>query len=76
MFRQFEQRLTPTMCQDHVAGDKVFVDYSGRKVPIVDRDTGTVREAERFIGVPRLIVPDNLKSAMNGCCDPWPGSIC
>jgi transposase len=99
LFRGFEQRLAPTMRQEHVAGDKVFVDYSGRRVPIVDRKTGEVREAELFIGVlgassytfaeatwtqtlpdwigshvrmfsffggvPRLIVPDNLKSGVS-----------
>jgi transposase len=30
LFRGFERRLSPTMRQDHVAGDKVFVDYSVR----------------------------------------------
>lgn len=87
------------MRQEHVAGDKVFVDYSGRRVPIVDRKTGEIREAELFLGVlgassytyaeatwtqtlpdwigshvrmftlfdgvPRLIVPDKLKSGVN-----------
>ncbi|RWG77297.1 MAG: hypothetical protein EOQ70_32540, partial [Mesorhizobium sp.] len=33
------------------AGDKVFVDYSGKKIPIVDRDTGELREAEIFVAV-------------------------
>ena len=36
LVRSFERRLTPTMRQHHVAGDKVFVDYSGKKLPIVD----------------------------------------
>ncbi|MGV2068709.1 IS21 family transposase [Agrobacterium sp. 22-226-1] len=99
LFRSFEQRLSPTMRQEHAAGDKVFVDYSGKKIPIVDRTTGEIREAEIFVavlgassftyaeatwtqtlpdwigshvrlfrfigGVPRLIVPDNLKSGVN-----------
>ncbi|MFW8642116.1 hypothetical protein ACOJBO_01900 [Rhizobium beringeri] len=51
LFRGFEKRLSPTMRQEHVAGDKVFVDYSGKKVPIVDRKTGEIREAELFLGV-------------------------
>ena len=51
LFRGFEQRLSPTMRQEHAAGDKVFVDYSGKKVPIVDRKTGEIREAELFVGV-------------------------
>lgn len=39
------------MRQEHVAGDKVFVDYSGKKIPIVDRKTGEIREAEIFVAV-------------------------
>jgi transposase len=38
-------------CQHHVAGDKVFVDYSGKTVPIVDRQTGEVRPAQLFVAV-------------------------
>ncbi|MFK3968973.1 hypothetical protein ACI2KT_36235 [Ensifer adhaerens] len=42
LFRSFEQRLSPTMRQEYAAGDKVFVDYSGKKVPIVDRSPSTI----------------------------------
>src|SRR5215204_4493880 len=99
LFREFERRLSPVMRQHHAAGDKVFVDYSGKKVPIVDPMTGEIREAEIFVavlgasnltyaeatwtqtlpdwigahvrlfrfldGVPRLVVPDNLKSGVH-----------
>jgi transposase len=99
LFREFERRLSPVMRQHHAAGDKVFVDYSGKKVPIVDPATGVLREAEIFVavlgassltyaeatwsqalpdwigahvrlfrylgGVPRLVVPDNLKSGIH-----------
>jgi transposase len=51
LYRAFERRLSPTMRQTHVAGDKAFVDYSGKKVPIVDPLTGEVRTAELFIAV-------------------------
>ena len=51
LFRSFERRLSPTMRQEHVAGDKVFVDYSGKKIAIVDRRTGQIREAELFVAV-------------------------
>lgn len=51
LFRGFERRLSPMMRQEHVAGDKVFVDYSGKKLPIADRKTGEIREAEIFLGV-------------------------
>jgi transposase len=39
------------MRQHHTAGDKVFVDYSGKKIAIVDPTTGEVHEAEIFLGV-------------------------
>ena len=51
LFRSFERRLTPVMRQHHEAGDKLFVDYSGKKIPIVDPGSGEVRQAEIFVGV-------------------------
>src|SRR5262249_40253647 len=51
LFREFEQRLSPVMRQTHVAGDKVFVDYSGKKLAIADPATGELREAEIFVAV-------------------------
>jgi transposase len=51
LFRVFEQRLSPVMRQHHVAGDKVFVDYSGKRVPIVDPATGEVHMGEIFVAV-------------------------
>lgn len=51
LFREFERRLSPVMRQHHVAGDKVFVDYSGKKIAIVDPRTGEIRDAEIFIAV-------------------------
>ena len=51
LFREFERRLSPVMRQEHVAGDKVFVDYSGKRIDIVDPSTGIVIEAELFVGV-------------------------
>lgn len=51
LFREFERRLSPTMRQQHVAGQKLFVDYSGKRVPIVDPLTGAVRPAEIFVSV-------------------------
>src|SRR6202011_5100286 len=33
------------------AGDKVFVDYSGKRIAIVEPGTGVVHDAEIFVGV-------------------------
>lgn len=96
LLRAYQQRLPPIMRQ-HVAGDKLFVDYSGKRLGINDPLTGEIRMAEIFGvlgasnytyaevtwsqtlpdwicshirmlehigGVPRLLVPDNLKIAI------------
>jgi transposase len=41
----------PVLRQHHAPGDKLFVDYAGQTVPIVDRYTGEIREAQIFVGV-------------------------
>jgi transposase len=91
-----------SMRQVHKAGEKLFVDYCGPTVPIVNPDTGEIREAQIFVatwgasnytfakaswtqnkvdwidahvsafgffgGVPDVIVPDQLKSAVTQHC--------
>jgi transposase len=39
------------MRQHHIAGDKMFVDYSGQKARLVDALTGEVIEVELFVAV-------------------------
>lgn len=39
------------MRQNHRAGEKLFVDYAGQTVPIIDRNTGEIREAQVFVAV-------------------------
>ena len=92
----------PVMRFEHTPGDKLFVDYAGKTMPVVDRLTGAVqtiqifvaalgashytyvegtpgqtvadwvgshvRALEYFGGVPRAIVPDNLKSGVRHPC--------
>ncbi len=97
-YREWAGAQRVTMRQVHLAGDKVFVDYSGKKAAIVDPATGARVEVELFVavlgasnytwaeatrtqrshdwidshvrlleflgGVPRAIVPDQLKSGV------------
>lgn len=44
-----KQRLS--MRQVHRAGEKMFIDYSGKKPCIADRETGEIREVELFVTV-------------------------
>jgi transposase len=51
LYRQWAKRLNPSMRLSHKAGEKVFVDYAGQTVPVVDPQTGEIRQAQVFIGV-------------------------
>jgi len=50
-YRNWQGKLDVVMRQDHRAGEKLFVDYAGQTVPVVDRATGEIREAQIFIAV-------------------------
>ena len=87
-----------SMVLEHIPGDKLYIDFSGKKLPYINRNTGECINCEVFIaclpfsdyafaiavpsqqtpdflyalscclealgGVPKAIVPDNLKAAV------------
>ena len=101
-YRDWLHQQKRSMRQIHNAGEKLFVDYSGATVPIVNPDTGEIRCAEIFVavlgasnytfavaswtqrkadwieahtkafeffgGVPEIVVPDQLRSAVSKPC--------
>ena len=50
-YRTWAGRLDVVMRQDHRAGERLFVDYAGQTVPIVDRFTGEITDAQIFVAV-------------------------
>jgi transposase len=44
LYRLWESKLSATMPQAYVGGDKLFVDYAGDTAPVIDRLTGEVRQ--------------------------------
>lgn len=50
-YRRWQGQLNVVMRQDHRAGEKLFVDYAGQTVAVVDRNTGEIREAQIFVAV-------------------------
>ena len=50
-YRDWLGRQRLSMRQVHKAGEKLFVDYSGKKPEIVDAPTGVVRSVELFVAV-------------------------
>jgi hypothetical protein len=49
LYRAREGRLSPTMRQAHVAGEKLFVDYAGTTIDLVDAATGEVHACQLFV---------------------------
>jgi transposase len=98
LYRRWLKTQKRSMRQRHLAGDKLFIDYCGPTIPIVNPETGECRQVQVFVatfgasnytyveaspsqglehflmahvnafnhfgGVPNLLVPDNLKSAV------------
>jgi transposase len=50
-YRAWTGRLDLVMRQSHRAGEKLFVDYAGPTVEVLDPKTGEVREAQIFVAV-------------------------
>ena len=97
-YREWRNQLDVVMRQNHLAGDRLFLDYAGQTMPVTDPSTGEIRQAQIFVatlgassytyceatwsqslpdwigshvrtfehldGVPNILVPDNLKSAV------------
>ena len=102
LYRAWVGKQKLSMRQIHRAGEKLFVDYAGQTLPIVNPRTGEIQESQIFIstlgassytfaeatwnqgladwlgshrrafefigGVPEIVVPDNLKSAVTKPC--------
>jgi transposase len=51
LYSRWKGRLSPTMRQVHVAGEKMFVDYAGQTIDVFDGFTGEVRKAQLFVAV-------------------------
>ncbi len=51
LYREWRKKRAVTMRQHHVAGDKMFADYSGKKPRLVEPTTGEVIEVELYVAV-------------------------
>jgi transposase len=50
-YRAWGTRIDPVMRQHHAFGEKVFVDWAGDTVDLVDADTGEITSAHLFVAV-------------------------
>jgi transposase len=51
LYKAWTGRLKPTLRQVHIAGEKLFVDYAGRTLEVIDTQTGEVHPAQIFVAV-------------------------
>ncbi len=50
-YRRWLSTQSMVLRQAHAPGDKLFVDYAGQTVPVIERRTGEARPAQIFVGV-------------------------
>jgi len=50
-YRRWLGKVDVVMRQNHRAGEKLFVDYAGQTMPIIDKLTGEVVDAQIFVAV-------------------------
>lgn len=51
LYARWSRSLRVSMRQHHKAGDKMFVDFSGGTLEVIDANTGEVRRAKLFVAV-------------------------
>jgi transposase len=50
-YSRFIKSINPSMRQIHYSGDKLFIDYSGLTMPIVNQKTGEITKTQIFVSV-------------------------
>lgn len=50
-FKNWSNRVNPVMHMNHKAGDKMYVDYAGKTLSIVDKDTREIKEVQFFVAI-------------------------
>lgn len=50
-FAQWKAQVNPTMRMEHKAGDKLYVDFAGDKLSIIDQQTGELQPVEVFVAI-------------------------
>jgi len=51
IYRRWAEKLRPSMRQQHRAGEKLFIDFSGKRPHLIDPRTGEEIFVELFVGV-------------------------
>jgi transposase len=74
LFRYWRGKLDLSMRQEHRAGEKMFVDYCGQTLPIVDPTTGEIRDAQVFVAVMGASNYTHAEATWSQSLADWTGS--
>ena len=50
-YKIWGKRVNPVMQMNHKAGDKMYVDYAGKTLSIIDKVTGEITEVQFFVAI-------------------------
>ncbi len=50
-FAKWKAQVNPSMHIEHKAGDKLYVDFAGDKLSIIDKQTGEIQAVEVFVAI-------------------------
>ena len=50
-YLRWSKKVNPVMHMQHKAGDKMFVDYAGKTLEIVNKQTGEVQDVQFFVAI-------------------------
>lgn len=98
LYEDWKRSKRISMRQAHIPGEKLFIDYAGAKIDIVDKNTGQIKQKPLYVcclgysgfiyaevsesmnslnfcnstvnsfcyfgGIPKILVPDNLKAGV------------
>ena len=71
LYGQWKKKLNPTMRQRRRAGEKTFVDFSGKKPHIVDPKMGELVEMELFVGTLGASSYTYVEATLNQSLESW-----
>ena len=73
-YRDWAARLDVVMRHEHRAGEKLFVDYTGQTVGIVDSETGEIHNAQIFVAVMGASNYTYAEATLSQKIEDWIGS--
>jgi len=50
-YLRWSKKVNPVMHMEHKSGDKMFIDYAGKTLEIIDKESGEIKEVQFFVAI-------------------------